>query len=362
MRLADAITEGLRNATEGGARTLALATLVFVAWSGASAFDGVVLQQLHDLERADWAAGGSAFVVRAQDGVDGRSCSDAVAQPPVLAAGAMKRTDQSVYLQARPQSPMTIIDITPGLLKVLQETGRLTVDRRPLEVGDALVSRDSARAFGLRLGDTHIVEANADPLRVAGTFDLSLAGPRYTAGLIRFRTAGHVFDQCLLLARPGFEESLQSIALSIVRPTNPQQSPELLRPIGASDRDLVTEHRERPTRWAWLAASVAVWATWGAAEVSRRSERGLYMAVGVTRSQLTVIRVTELAFLIAIATGGAVPVSLAVQHVLGVEPGIATAATSITVAGATSAALLLGTMSTAASRRVDVLDMVKDRG
>lgn len=359
MRSRVCIDEGTRNAIEGGARSAAWMLLLFAAFVLPAVVDGHALQALRNAEFAQWQAGGSTLLFEAEHGIDGASCDLLRRQPSVMAAGGVQRTDRTVTFRDRPDSPVTVVEATWGAVQVSALTGG-TTSAAP-ETGQVFASPETMDSLGLRDEGSYVTSTPpGHQLTLVASADLSLAGAANT-GLVTVVPGNRSFDACLVQARPGELGDARHVSIATLLAGRAGERLESVAVTAPDRRNLLEEHRSRPTRWAWLVTGVAVAAVWLLIEAARRPERGLYLAVGLRRADLGVVRVSELLVHVATALTAAIPLALAWQHVAGVDTDIALE--SLMPMLGTAALVALGALlSVAATPKTDVLAMIKDRG
>lgn len=360
IRVRVCVEEGTRNASEGGARSAAWLLLLLAALVLPAVSDGQALQALRHAELAQWQAGASTLLLESESGIDGPSCDRLQRQPPVMAAGGVQRTDRTITLRSRPGSPLAVVEATWGAVRVSGLTGGTTETAAPV-TDHVLVSPETMASLGLREKDRHVTATpSGQRLTLHASADLSLAGSANT-GVVTVVPVDRVFDACLVQARPAGLSDARQIALATLLAGRAGERVESVTVTAPDRRDLLGEHRGRPTRWAWLATGTAVAAVWMLIEAARRPERGLYLAVGLRRSDLGVVRMSELFIHVATALAAGIPVALAWQHAMGVDADIALE--SLTgMLGTTAAVAIGGLVAVVATPKTDVLAMIKDRG
>ncbi len=361
MKLGACVSEGRRNAVAGGLRSITF-TLLFVAITVATAFvDGRSLQVLHDAEREAWRDGRNLVVVRADQGIDGKSCEQVAVQPTIVAAGAMRRTDHTVALVGRPGASPRLVEVTPGVHRVAASLGRSSISQPP-SANEFAASRQTKEALEFRERDRYtIAHARAEPLALVGSYDLSFLTVS-SSGVFAIRPADGSFDLCMVLAQPGRARQAEAVAAANVHAYFVGERVETVADIGGRDRDLVAEHRSRSTRHVWAVGALALAMVWLLMEAARRPERGLYLSVGLTPVKLTVVRVAELVVLTAAGASAAIALGSAALLVGGIDAFVALPSLSLSVVGVSSSLVLSGTIAAALTRKGTTIDMVKDRG
>jgi hypothetical protein len=216
MRARAVVGEAGRNVVTGTTRAVVFA-VVFLALVGGLAVADVravvaVLRGAADFR----AAGATVDVLKADAAVDGRRC-DALTGTGTVTAGAFRRGG-AVQILAMPAAQITVIEATPGLIRLLPVIAQ-PVQVDPAVAGGVWVSADLATTLG------------ATPGRVIATADgvATVAGVYTWADDARARDLGYAiitpvpadgtFDQCWTETWPS-DPGLAGLAyLSL---TNPQ--------------------------------------------------------------------------------------------------------------------------------------------
>ncbi len=285
-RAASLVYEGLANLRANAFRSLLLVGI------SAATFGGLALLELRQgLELVRFARDyrdGGAFVVIASasgGGVSGARCDSLNNEPGVVAAGAWRSTGQSTFAGA-PGVLFQAADVTSGLFRIWDT-------RQSLGVGPGVVAGPAAASeVGLRPGliATFVAE---EAVRVSGIVNSARRVPQIARWVLSPVPPERNFDECWVEFEPGAYEGGPAalgarLAEGSLEPT--------VRPLRRSDeftRDPAAEWASRPQKLGWLGVSILLFGFALVGAWFRRSEAGLYLAMGTRRAQLAVMAAAE---------------------------------------------------------------------
>ncbi len=283
--------------------------------------------------------------------------------PSVVAAGGIVASGRTALTTA-PGTSISTYEITAGLIGVWDPALRGS----NVEASGSAVGSDLAEELGLAAGTLiHPTDLAVDePFAVGAVADTEARNSTVTRSLFTVSAPTGTVDQCWAEYTPGAFEA----ALDHLETVFDDGSVALERPITVSPwikldefaRNPVAELQQRPQRYGWLLvagfAALIAWLTiW-----FRRSELGLYRALGTSRLallllvQIEVLAVVLLALPIGMAWAVLVYMAGDASPTLG-QLGLAARSAAIAAAAAAAlaplAALLVG--------RKALLSLLKDR-
>lgn len=280
------VREALVNLRANAARTafvLVAAAVVF----GSLAF--VELRQASDLlsfERSLIASGGYVAVVSGQGGVPAARCAALEGQAGVVSAGGVRAHGQTTFA-TQPGVLFQSASVTEGILRTWDPHWQAHANDGPTLV----LGRAAASELGVRSGLV-IAEADESPatVQVADTDLRNAQSGRWVLDVVP--ASGRV-DECWVEFEPSaYEAGLASLPAQLTDGSTEAVARPYLRQ-GEFARNPAQELRDRPQRFGWvvvaaLLAGIFVLAAW-----FRRTEVGLYIALGTPRRALVVGFATE---------------------------------------------------------------------
>ncbi|MFT3852259.1 MAG: hypothetical protein QM733_05935 [Ilumatobacteraceae bacterium] len=320
--------------------------------------DAVTTQTLINDEIQLRQHGGYLFTVSPPDDTSGDippnltlgKCDMLTSVDGVAFSGAFGVTHEERLLSATDQR-VGIIDMSAGLRRVLS-----SIDGRPIPADSFIADNATAEAFGIT--DGAALAIGSQPPTLVVLRDIEVLSPALTRAVLQTAAPNDHAVRCFIAQQPGSPPpDPADIAAALgsdrytVRPTNP--STVLLdRPQHEFDRRTI---RFIPWLAALIMAAVAAMVRW-----SRRSERGLYLALGIDRPTVRLVYMLESA--LATITGaslGIVAGAIVAWQLDARSPAVLPATGT---ALATASACLLGSMLiNVPSRRNNTLANLKDR-
>jgi len=305
-------------------------------------------------------SGGYVVVAKAEAGLDASRCERLTDHPVVVAAGGASVVERT-RLAALPGVSMTTAEITQGLLYVWDPVLR-SADAGPISgaVGSALADELAIAAGNL------IQPEGSEPFRVDAVADTEARNPNATRTLLTVSAPTGLVSQCWA----EFEPEAFDAAVGYMQTVFDDGSPEISDKLTAAPwieldefaRDPVAELAGRPHRYGWvLVAGLSAVMTWLMIWF-RRSELGLYRALGTSRPAMLLLVQAEILIVVMLALPIGMATATLVHAAGGAAPTIGQfvlAARSAAMAAATAA--LLAPLAALLVGRKALLSLLKDR-
>lgn len=242
-------------------------------------------------------------------------CEALNGQPGVLAAGAVFAPEPDT-LETAPSVRFQRAAVTRGVLRVWDPRLRMEPSgERELVLGVAL-----ARELALRVGSWAIFEGQ-EPARVTGVAEVERRNPQVARWALEIVPPAGAIQECWVEFQPGaYERGLA--ALPAMFTTGDKEA--IARPYIRRDeftRDPAAEWASRPQKEGWPLAAAVVAGLFALTVWFRRSELGLYLALGTPRSSLMAMLAVEALLAVVFAVALAVAYALAIDEVLRHSPG-----------------------------------------
>ncbi len=356
-RFSSLLSEAWLNLRRGGLRSLAGLTIA------AAILGAVAFLELHDSDRALHlaqryvASGGYVAIADGSGGgVDAAACEALNNESHVVAAGALRSTGLVSFAQA-PNTLFSRVLVTPGLIRAWAPGS--TVAHAGL--ADGLVV-GPALAAELGLEPDAFVEIGGTSMRVAAVADVERRNPLAARWAMEFVAPTGPAEQCWVEFRPGaYGPGLAALtAWFATGGEGPGVRPYTRRE--EFSRDPAAEFAGRAQRDGWIAAGAVVGAVFWLMAWFRRSELGLYMALGTPRPAVAFGQSIEGCVLVGagwlLALVYAMAVHVAIDRPLEAEQAFIAARTSGSAALLALALLPLGPLVTV---RGNILELLKDR-
>jgi hypothetical protein len=307
--------EAVANVATGASRTFLLVALATAMLGVSLLVDAREVQTIRRREAELLRAGGSSFVVESSGNVDQEACDGLGAARSVIAAGSFRPSDDIRTVEVQGQESVSVWYSSPGGLQALASLGALNIPQQTPEATVARIWSTAALSESVGLSTTRgpfPIEASSISYRVIGLIELSSIVPRATGSAILVESAGAASaphrpwaDFCLVIARPGHTETAKALA-AVVAPLASMEDRTFSDLVFQSSLafDPISEMTERPSRWAWLAGAVTLPMLWSAILITRRAETGLYLSVGLARSEILRLRLVEGLILLASVLAG----------------------------------------------------------
>lgn len=356
-RLGTLVSEAWLNLRSSGIRSLLMLGMTAAALGALAFLELRDSGRAIDLSERYMAAGGYVAVVDGTGGrIDAGTCEALNNEAHVVGAGAIGRTELVSFGQA-PNTLFSRVSVTPGLLAVWAP--RSTVAQAEL-AGGLVIGPALSSEMGLAPGDFTSVEGEA--LRVAGVADVTQRNPIAARWAMAIAPPTGPAEQCWVELRP---ESYSAALLALPAWFARGGEAPAARPYTRQDefsRDPAEEFAGRAQRNGWLVGGALVGVLFWLMAWFRRSELGLYMALGTPRTAVAFAQAMEGLVLTACAWSIGVVYAIAAHAALdrgfSVEQLTIAIRTSLSAALVTLALLPLGPLVIV---RGNILELLKDR-
>lgn len=285
-RIMALIEEGFANLRASAFRSLLLVVVSAAAFGGLAFLELRQGMELTGFAR-DYREGGGYVAIASVPGggLSGGRCESLNGEPGVVAAGAWRGTGQATF----PTAPGVLFqsaDVTPGILRVWDT-------RQALGIGAGLVIGPAmAEELGLRTGLIASL-VPGEPVRVSGVGDFARRNPQAARWALSPVSPAGEFDECWVeFERGAYEAGREMLAARFAE----SSADPAVRPYRRSDeftRDPASEWASRPQGWGWIAVPGGLFGFGLVAAWFRRSEAGLYLAMGTRRGQLALMGAAE---------------------------------------------------------------------
>jgi hypothetical protein len=287
-------------------------------------------------------------------GVSGSRCESLNGKPGIEAAGAWRGKGQTTFPTA-PGVLFQAADVTPGILRVWDT-------HQALGIGPGLVAGPAlAGELGLRPGLVATFTPDG-PVKVSAVGDFAQRNPQAARWALSPVSPAGTFDECWVEFEPGaYAAGRESLAARFAEGS----ADPTVRPYRRPDeftRDPAAEWASRPQKRGWIAVSAVLFGFGLAAAWFRRSEAGLYLAMGARRSQLAIMGAAEQWPMDDAGWSLGFSYAVAAQALWGSDPtrDVATHA-AITSGSAALVLLVLVPWASAIVARGSIASLLKDR-
>lgn len=354
-RIASLIEEGFANLRANIFRSLLLTALCAAGFGGLAFIELRQGMELTNFAR-DFREGGAYVAIASvpAGGLSGARCESLNGTEGVVAAGAWRGTGQATF----PTAPGVLFqsaDVTVGVLRVW-DTRQVLGSGSGLVVGPAM-----ATELGLRTGLV-VTFAAEGPVRVSGVGDFERRNPQAARWALSPVSPAGTFDECWVDFEPGaYAAGKDALAARFAEGS----ADPAVRPYRRSDeftRDPAAEWDTRPQKRGWAAVSLGLFGFAVAAAWFRRSEAGLYLAIGTRRAQLAIMGAAEGWPLVMAGWSLGFSYAVAAQSLWGSEP-TRDIVMRAAVTSASAALLLLALIPWASAlvARGSIATLLKDR-
>lgn len=351
--------EAVRNVASSAWRTAALVGGIGLLLGALAALD---LRDADDLRsfQSDFASSGGYVALgipAAGSGPGTAALCDALGRAQgVVAAGAVY-PGSLVSFASAPGVLFQSVPVTPGILDVWDPGGQITaIEGRQLLVGEAL-----AEELGLRRG-SYAVPRGQDPAQVGGIVDAANRNPQVSRWAFELTPPEGRAEQCWVEFEP---ETYDAGLAALPALLTTGDEPAAARPYFRTDeftRNPVAEFAARPQRDGWPLASALVAGMFALTAWFRRSELGLYLAVGTSRTALAFMLAVEAAILVLAGLALGLAYAFAIDGALRHSPGWSEALLVLRSAGSAAVlGLVLAPLLALAVVRGSIADLLKDR-
>lgn len=355
------VREGYRNFvadTTRGAVVVGLSTLLLVVLVAAEAaqFTDVVREERDFRDRGGYTfrldSVGSDGQIPERGTIDGPACERLSRLPGVVAAGVFVSTGGQLATSLSRQTRFDHHVATPNGVRALAGPD---VDA----AGAVLLGREAHLLAAAGAGDlVQIATAAGDrTLSVAGVLDEpSMSG--LELAVVEIVSVPPLARSCVVRTRPSSYHQLRDAAAAVVTddPATVQVADIVFR--GAFVQPPLQRYRVRPTALAWIVAGGLLGLMGTAVHGLRRSDMGLYRALGARRGDVAVVLAVESA--LGMAAGLSVAVAVAwLLHNTVAQGSLALSVITVSRAAAVAAATIV--VAIPAAVRGHAADQLKDR-
>jgi hypothetical protein len=347
--------EGFANLRANAFRSLLLLAVCAAGFGGLAFLELRQGMDLTDFAR-DYRAGGAYVAIASVQGagVSGARCESLNGRPGIVAAGAWRGTGQATF----PTAPGVLFqsaEVTPGILRVWDT-------RQVLGIGPGLVAGPAlASELGLRPGLVASFTPDG-PVKVSAVGDFAKRNPQAARWALSPVSPAGTFDECWVEFEPGaYEAGRASLGARFAEGS----ADPTVRPYRRADeftRNPAAEWAARPQKRGWIAASVLLFGFGLAAAWFRRSEAGLYLAMGARRTQLAIMGAAEQWPLVFAGWSLGFSYAVAAQALWGSDPTSDVARHAAVTSGSAALVLLaLVPWASAIVARGSIATLLKDR-
>ena len=304
-------------------------------------------------------SGGYVAVVVPAEGstVDASVCEGLNELDFVVSAGALMATELTSFTAA-PGLLFQRAPISQGILEVWAPGRRIRAgDGRPALVAGAALADE----LGLRPG-SFLQPVGGAPTEIVAVVDTQKRNPQASRWALEIVPPVGSVEACWVeLSRDAYEAGIGTLPAFFAG----GDEPPIVRRYRRRDeftRDPLAEFRARPQRLGWVAAAGPVVGTFWLMTWFRRSELGLYLALGTGRATVATMLAVEAMVILTLAYVLGVAYGFALDAALHHEPGFATAL--LAVRTSISAALLAAALAPLGALlfvRGTIADLLKDR-
>lgn len=353
------LAEALANVASAGIRTASIIVITASVFGAVAFLELRTAADLLGFVKALERSGGYVAIVIPAEGstVEAATCEALNQRSFVVSAGSLRSTELVSFTSA-PGVLFQRARVSGGILGVwAPDTYVPPGDGGPsLVVGAAL-----AEELGLRAGSYLRPEGDA-PARVLAVIDTEQRNPQSSRWAIDVAPPVGAVEACWVeLDRDAYDAGIAALPAMFAG----GEEPPIIRPYRRQDeftRDPAAEFQARPQRLGWLAASGLVIATLWLTTWFRRSELGLYLALGTDRSTVAMMLAAEAAVVVAGAYLLGVSYAFAIDVALRHEPDYSTSLLAVrTSLSAALLALVLAPLGAFLFVRGTIADLLKDR-
>lgn len=316
-RVREILGEGLRSLRSGGWRVGLLVGAMVTGVALVTYAEVAAVQEVTDLQRALEHAGLGVYVASADEPPDGWACTALADNGAVVSAGGASSKD-SVILATAPGSSYRVVEANAATVEIWVHEffePHSSLDQPALYPG-------ARTAEELGLGTGGIVSTDAGTYLIPGVLDTEDRNPTISRTFVAIMSPTPTVDECWVSFVRGVPETdARGLIASALSPSNGLA----VRPVIAVDeftRNPMTEFSNRPERNLWLPTGAAVtllfWMTWW----FRRTETGLYRALGMNGGAALLMSQTEVIVIVIVSAVSGFQFGLLASVALGPEPGL----------------------------------------
>ena len=353
------LAEALANVASAGVRTASIIVITASVFGAVAFLELRTANDLLGFVKEFERSGGYVVIVVPAEGstVEASKCEALNGRSFVVSAGSLRSTELVSFASA-PGVLFQRATVSSSILGVwAPDTYVPPGDGAPaLVVGSAL-----AEELGVRAGSYLQPEGDA-PARIIAVIDTEQRNPQSSRWALDVAPPVGAVEACWVeMKRDAYDAGLAALPAMFA---DGEEAP-IIRPFRRQDeftRDPAAEFRARPQRLGWLAASGLVIATLWLTTWFRRSELGLYLALGTDRSTLAMMLAVEATVVVAAAYLLGVTYAFAVDVALNHEPIYSTSLLAVrTSLSAALLALALAPLGAFLFVRGTIAELLKDR-
>jgi hypothetical protein len=311
------VREAWLNVVTSPWRTGGLVLAVAAIFGGLAGLELRDANELTGFETSFVASGGYVALGLPSAGTNDSAarCEALNGQPGVAAAGGVYSPELTTF-ETAPGVLFQRAAVTEGALRVWDPG----LQREPAEERQFVAGLALAEETGLRVGSYAIPEAE-EPALVTAVADVERRNPQVARWALEVSPPDGAIEQCWVEFEPGAYEGGLA-ALPAIFTSGDETA--AARPYIRSDeftRDPAAEWAARPQRNGWPLAAALVAGLFALTAWFRRSELGLYLAVGTPRGALMGMLAVEALLVVGFATVLAVAYAFAFDEALRHSPG-----------------------------------------
>lgn len=286
-QLGTLLREGRRNVVANVGRSIALMTLAVAAVAAITAAELTTTSRILEFQQRFARDGGYVLVAGTHDaGISAARCEALNQHAWVTASGSISNLGP-IEVSHAPGTLYQSHRATVGALRVW-DVGVV----RSADLSDGLVVGTSAATeLGLRPGSR--ITLDATPLRVGAVAAFTHRNPSIDRGIVIVAPPNGAADACWIEVLPGTEVAATDV---VTTELTTGDAPVDVRPYRELDdyaRDPLSELTQRPQAHAWAVIGALLVVVGWLGLWTRRSEIGLYRALGTTAPALVVMTAVE---------------------------------------------------------------------
>jgi hypothetical protein len=350
--------EAARNVSGSAVRTVVVAMVAALLAGGLSWVEYATTDSLLAFQKSYLDQGGHVVVAFNLDGLNAARCERLQHDPGVLGSGAV-REGSSVTVDLAPGTLFNTAEVTAGIFAVW--TPNQAVVLADLSKGP-IVGRAAADELGVEAG-RFLAVGDDPPAPIPFVADTEQRSPYSMRWLLTVVPPSEPMPACWVEFTPGTYEAGQAKLTALFADSGPALSVRPYRTLDEFAFDPRQALAERPQREGWLPLGLTLAALVWIMTWFRRSEVGLYRAVGTTTPQLAAMVWLEAVMTVGLGMAAGWVWATALREALGAQPLVADQ--MLVAARNTGSALLLALalspLATLALGRGSIAHQLKDR-
>ncbi len=356
-RLRDLVVDAVRNVAGGRVRSVLLAgvtagvigSLVFIELS--------TTDELLTFQDGFTDSGGNMFIASSEEGLAAERCTALASMESVIGSAGIEAASP-VETTIAPGTLFGTGEVTIGALRLFS----LEADASTAAVADGwIIGEAAASELGTSQGMWFGIDGS-EPRRVGVVIDTEVRNPRTNRWIMAVRPPAGSVSECWVEFTAGVSAGRQETVRAVFSDSADVIVVPWIR-LDEFSRDPVAELAGRPQASAWIVAGLLIGATAWLVTWFRRSQIGLYRAVGTGPSTLLILGSVELG--IPIVSGALIGSLWAIAiWTAGTAGYPVTDQLAIAARTATSGALLalaIGPLLWPLTARGSIAEQLKDR-